>query len=75
MIKILNSELSFLQLLAKSQGSWKKLLAFLKENVAIPFPVKDGNDVADSEGRKETHIDEPAVTQQQQPELKDELWS
>lgn len=60
-------------LLAKSQGSWKKLLAFLKENVAIPFPLKDGNDVADSEGRKETHIDEPAVTQQQQPELKDEL--
>jgi len=29
----------FLQILAKSQTSWKKLLVFLKENVAIPFLV------------------------------------
>lgn len=52
--------------MAKSQTSWKKLLVFLKENVAIPFPVSkdDCTVLNDSNDRKEAaEVDIPYIEQ------------
>jgi hypothetical protein len=43
-----------LQIEAESKATWKKLLVFLKENVAIPFPVPKDDETVPNVRREAT---------------------
>ena len=43
-----------LQIEAESKATWKKLLVFLKENVAIPFPVPKDDEAVPNVRREAT---------------------
>lgn len=69
-------------IVAQSQASWKKLLVFLKENVAIPFPVSNGdeivpkahgvNDVARLDAEQVKEINDPLSVENLEKEPVDE---